>query len=273
MAEKASYPGRAKKDAFHARCTVTMTTPTGHASAIVNILAAISCFVLSSARCPFCCKRSNTFCRHCCPVMGKNFCDWKSEVTRFKEFFLPTPTIRLSANSARHWHWIRRLQLEAKTLEIVFPSPHCPPGQWQDWQQDLWNPGLVFYFCYIFLACHLSVGGCSTSRTFCTRSQCCFNAWATSLPTHYATVYPFYLRTESICIEINVPRCAWTIFGSCKYFIDYYSVCSWVPFACPCPYCSECRSLRMPSYLPFEGLFSSPHTRLYTFVAQFRNGR
>lgn len=143
--EKASYPGRAKKDAFHARCTVTMTTPTGYASAIVNIVAAISCFVLSSARCLFCCKRSNTFCRHCCPVMGKNFCDWKSEVTCLKEFFCrPFWPLR---PSARHWHWIRRLQLEAQTLEIVFPFSHCPPGQWQ---QDLWNPGLVFLFLLHF---------------------------------------------------------------------------------------------------------------------------
>jgi len=77
--------------AFHAGCTTAM-------AAIVNILAAISCFVLL--------ERSNTFCRHCCPVMGKNFCDRKSQVT-----WATHPLALKKASSAR-----------SKNIENCFPS-------------------------------------------------------------------------------------------------------------------------------------------------------
>lgn len=69
----------------------------------------------------FCWERSNTFCRHCCPVMGKNFCDWNSQVTWLKVCFLFWFFLFFIL-AAHRWHWIRRPQLEAKTLKIVFFS-------------------------------------------------------------------------------------------------------------------------------------------------------
>jgi len=171
--------------AFHAGCTTAM-------AAIVNILAAISCFVLL--------ERSNTFCRHCCPVMGKNFCDRKSQVT-----WSTHPLALKKASSAR-----------SKNIENCFPSFFLLLFATFHSTQDLYlllfllnSPRLSSFFGMHFRSFLYSPNVISMPGP----------------PFFAAAVSPPHLYLWD-CIEIRVPRCARMVFGSCKYFIDYYPACS-----------------------------------------------
>lgn len=194
----------------------------------------------------FCWERSNTFCRHCCPVMGKNFCDWNSQVTWLKVCFLfwfffvfhfSRPPLALNKASSTRSKNIENCFL---FRFFVFFLPLFPGLSVFAFIFVKFSLAVIFFFGWCRSCCCFC---CCTWGTFCTR-QMLFQC----LGHFFVVSPPFSIWAD--CIEIRVPRCAWMIFVSCKYFIDYYSACSRVAFSSvrfgrPCPYCSVCESFRV----------------------------